>query len=64
MKILMLKTGEGCPDGAGVTRYHKGETYDVPDFLAEVFFGNQWAQPVKQPLRPDTDGGVATMNDE
>lgn len=37
MKIEMLKTASGSPDGTSVKNYEKGQVYDVPDDLAKVF---------------------------
>lgn len=37
MKIKMLKTKKGSPDGAIVNTYLVGREYDMPDSLADVF---------------------------
>ena len=43
MKIRMKETKLGSPDGALVTEYKKGRTYDVPDKLADAFVKAGWA---------------------
>lgn len=47
MKILMLKTMLGSPDGITVNEYEQGGEYDVPAGLADNFLGQGCAQPVK-----------------
>ena len=37
MKIKMLKTRQGSPDGVVVNTYISGETVNMPDELAHVF---------------------------
>lgn len=37
MKITMLETAPGSPDGVQVNDYDEGETYDVPQDLADTF---------------------------
>ena len=44
MKIKMLKTRQGSPDGIVVNTYTSGETMDVPDELAQVFIRHRWAR--------------------
>ncbi len=46
MKIKMLKTRQGSPDGIIVNTYISGETVDVPDELARVFIAHRWAKKV------------------
>jgi len=46
MKIKMLKTRQGSPDGIVVNTYTSGETMDVPDELAQVFIRHRWARKV------------------
>jgi len=37
LNLKMKKTVKGCPDGLTVIEYQKGETYQVPEELADVF---------------------------
>ena len=46
MKIKMLKTRQGSPDGISVNTYIHGETVDVPDELARIFIRQRWARKV------------------
>ena len=48
MKIKMLKTRQGSPDGISVNTYISGETMDVPDELARIFIGQRWARRVSK----------------
>ncbi len=43
MKIKMLITRQGSPDGIIVNTYNSGETVDMPDELAHVFIRQRWA---------------------
>ena len=43
MKIKMLQTRKGSPDGIVVTTYIRGETVEVPDELANIFIQQRWA---------------------
>lgn len=44
MKILMLKTIKGSPDGISVEEYKEGNTYDVQsESLVKVFVANRYA---------------------
>lgn len=47
MQIKMSETRKGSPDGVTVKEYEKGQVYDVPDALGEVFVANKWAKPNK-----------------
>ena len=44
MKLKMLQTCLGSPDGRRVVEYLKGETYDLPADLAQVFVSQDWAR--------------------
>lgn len=44
MKIKMLKTRSGSPDGIIVNTYTSGETVEMPDELAHVFIRHRWAR--------------------
>jgi hypothetical protein len=46
MKIKMLKTRQGSPDGIAVNTYASGETLEIPDDLAQVFIRHRWARKV------------------
>ena len=37
MRIKMLRTTEGSPNGISVRSYSEGEIYDLPETLARVF---------------------------
>jgi hypothetical protein len=55
VKIKMLETRTGSPDGFTVRSYTKGEQYELPDELANVFVHEGWGKPIpargrKQPL--------------
>jgi hypothetical protein len=47
MKIKMLKTRQGSPDGITVNTYISGSTVDVPEELGRVFIRHRWARKVK-----------------
>lgn len=47
MKIRMLQTQKGSPDGIQVNEYEQGKKYDLPESLAEVFLDNKWAEQDK-----------------
>ncbi len=44
MRIKMLRTRTGSPDGILVRTYVKGEHCEVADALAEVFIAEGWAK--------------------
>ena len=46
MKVRMNSTRRGSPDGIAVHEYYKGESYDLPESLAQVFVEEKWASPV------------------
>jgi hypothetical protein len=46
MKIKMLKTRQGSPDGLVVNTYISGETVDVSNELAKVFIHHRWARKI------------------
>ena len=39
MKIIMLETKQGSPNGIRVETYYKNEEYDIPESLGDVFIG-------------------------
>lgn len=48
MKLRMLITKVGSPDGVQVVPYHAGEKYDVPRELGEVLLREGWAEEDKE----------------
>ncbi len=44
MKIKMLKTRQGSPDGISVVTYCMDDVVDMPDELAKVFIHKRWAK--------------------
>lgn len=61
MKLKMLSSQNGSSDGFNVVRYAKGEVYDLPDSLAEVFLKQRWARRVPAG-RGVKDAGAAPEN--
>jgi len=47
VKIKMLETRTGSPDGVSVCSYIKGEHYELPDDLARVFVHEGWGKQVQ-----------------
>jgi hypothetical protein len=37
VEVLMLRSARGSPNGKVTVPYLRGETYDIPDHLADVF---------------------------
>lgn len=52
MKIRMIVTTKGSPDGIQVNEYQAGGKYDLPESLAKVFLDNNWAEEDKDLGRP------------
>jgi hypothetical protein len=48
MKIRMLQSTKGSPDGIEVRQYEAGTKYDVPEELAAVFLSQGWAEEDKE----------------
>lgn len=48
MKIRMLRTLKGSPDGLEVREYEAGRKYDVPERLAGNFLGQGAAEEDKE----------------
>ena len=44
MKIKMLKTRQGSPDGISVHTYCAEDIVEIPDELAKVFIRKRWAK--------------------
>ncbi len=47
MKIRMLVTKKGSPDGIQVIEYQAGQKYDLPQELADVLLREGWAEEDK-----------------
>ena len=60
MKIKMLETKLAAPDGFTIATYTEGETYDLPQTLAEAFICEKWA--VKVADEPQKNSGAAPEN--
>ena len=58
MKIRMLKTKNGSPDGLAVLTYDEDKVYELPEDLARVFIKQKWAKR----LRETKDVGRAPEN--
>ncbi len=46
MKLKMLETRSGSPDGVSTVLYEKDREYELPDDLACVFVKEKWAQTI------------------
>lgn len=46
MKIKMLQTRSGSPNGVSTVLYEKDREYEIPDELAQIFLKEKWARPV------------------
>ena len=44
MKVRMLVSKLGSPDGIRVHDYEVGKEYDLPDRLANIFIAEGWAE--------------------
>lgn len=62
MRIGMLTTKRGSPDGVQVKTYTEGEPYDVPDDLGAVFVREGWAEPAAEPEPETKNAGAAPEN--
>jgi hypothetical protein len=66
MQIKMLETAQGSPDGVQVNTYEAGETYDVPEILADAFTGDGVAESAEDAKpkrgRASKDQGAAPEN--
>ncbi len=62
----MLETRTGSPDGVTVCSYAKGEQYELPDGLAQVFVHEGWGKQVqvrgRKPVTRKKDAGQAPEN--
>ena len=48
MKVRMLITKRGSPDGLEVREYEAGKKYDLPERLAGIFLSQGWAEEDKE----------------
>jgi hypothetical protein len=55
VKIKMLATKLGSPDGRTVHTYARGEQYELPDDLAKVFVDEGWGKQVQAKARKQGD---------
>lgn len=62
MKIKMLETRMGSPDGVSVLAYTGGEQYEVPDDLGLVFITEGWAVDGRIKASRKKDKGAAPEN--
>jgi len=64
MKIKMLETRLGSPDGVSVLSYAEAEQYEVPDDLGQAFLAEGWAKAVdgRSKASRKKDRGVAPEN--
>ena len=46
MKLKMLETRSGSPDGVSTVLYERDREYELPDDLAYVFIKEKWARTV------------------
>jgi hypothetical protein len=60
MKLKMLETRQGSPDGISVATYEEGQTYDIPKDLAGVFIREDWAEPLKKKEADPAASGAVT----
>ncbi len=44
MKVLMLVSKKGSPDGIRVYLYESAKKYDLPEHLANIFITEGWAE--------------------
>lgn len=44
MRLRMLQTRRGSPDGRVVRQYHAGEVYDLPPILVREFLDKGYAE--------------------
>ena len=66
VKVRMLHTQRGSPDGVHVHVYEQGQTYELPSSLAGVFIVEQWAEAVmeEQPepaTQPEADAAANAL---
>jgi hypothetical protein len=46
VKVKIKKTFKGSPNGVVCIEYQEGETYDMPESLADVALQEKWAELV------------------
>lgn len=62
MKIKMLESRSGSPDGISTLLYEKGQEYCLPDDLAWVFIDEKWAVKASSTAAGKKDLGSAPEN--
>lgn len=62
MQIKMLETALGSPDGVQVNTYEAGETYELPEILADAFLGDRVAETVEKPAGKPAGKGKAAKD--
>ena len=55
MKVRMLDTQPGSPDGHKVIWYRQGQVYDLPLALASEFLVAGWAEEVPAEVAPELE---------
>ena len=58
VKIKMLETRTGSPDGIIVRSYTQGEQYELPDALAAIFIAEGWAKPAVRKIPGAAGEGI------
>jgi signal peptidase I len=48
MKIKMLQTVRGSPNGIDINEYKNGEIYNLPKELADIFIHEGWAKLIEE----------------
>lgn len=59
MKVKMIKTMKGSPDGIQVNEYEAGKEYDLPEGLANNFLGQDVAKKNKEKKGPEENKDLA-----
>ena len=54
MKVRMLSTRRGSPDGIEIREYEAGKKYDLSPSLTEIFLGAGWAEEDKEMAPSET----------
>ena len=47
VKIRMLSTREGSPDGIRIEKYLENQIYEIPSSLAAIFISEGWAEAIE-----------------
>lgn len=54
MKVKMLKTVRGSPNGFDINEYKSGEIYNLPKELADIFIHEGWAELIEEKIEEKT----------